>query len=172
MNNKPIKEFIQALKKWDENRNGNGSADLQTLLFIINYGIGVKYETKELRDHTVDDEFNKLESKVIELTEKQGMNQVIIVEGLIAHLSRYFASGMHNALDNLQMKRNFEDNGKEELANKMFEKFETLEYKLGLEFDEINWNKVVADRLNRYELRSWENDKMIEDSKKFRFLQN
>lgn len=172
MSNKPINQFIQAIKEWDENRNGNGAADLQTLLFILNYGVGVKYEPNELHNNTVEDEFNKLESRVIELSEKQGISQVIIVEGLIAHLSRYFARGMHSVVDNLQMKRKFQEQGKEELANKMFEKFETLEYTLAIEWDEITWNKVVTDRLNARELRFWENDKMLEESKKYKFLQN
>ncbi|WP_252225026.1 MULTISPECIES: hypothetical protein [unclassified Clostridium] len=169
MKNEPIKEFIKALSEWNEMKGESNISDLQTLIFLLNHSLGADIDSIGLKC-SLEESIELLEKRVIELTEKQGINQILIVQGLISYVTKYFDGLMKSAFEQLQMYFELKKQGKDHLADsKMFEKFKDSKSRFHMENDKIVWNTVLATRLNEAVINDWEYKEILEKSKKFKF---
>lgn len=157
--NRPINHLIDALIEWNEpSRDCERAHDLNTLVSLLNIEIGGLSAIDDV-SLNLDRNLEILENRVIELSDKFGINEVIIIRGLISFLTDYFGRGYKSLVTNLKMRERIIS--KQGYCSDIFDKFIKVDYEISLEFDEIDWNVIVSKRLNEYQLYSFEQSLML-----------
>ncbi|MBY6980904.1 hypothetical protein HYI11_15710 [Clostridium botulinum] len=165
MNMSLVDNLIEGLQEWNNMRNTSKAQDYSTLLSIINHKIGIKCSEMFDSNSDIETQLKLLKERVLEQCNEQRINEVMLIEGIVAGITRYFNNGYERLVDNLAMNEEF---GKKNYKSpKMFEKIKTIEYRVGTELDEEVWNKIAAKRFNKYSFNRMDNQEFLENSKKF-----
>lgn len=170
MNKLPVDILIEGLKEWNEKRNYNNAQDYLTLLMIINADLGVSLSKVFDEKANINTELEVLRKRVCELCETEHINQIMLIEGIVSKITRFFSNGYKGLVENLCVMEKFEE--KKENAPKIFEKFKTLEYRQGVELDEQVWNEIISSKLSKYDFNMMDNQKFLKEyeNQKDKFL--
>lgn len=159
----PVDQLIEGLEEWNNRRDTNKATDYLSLLTMINFNVGSDTSKFMKSDADIQTNLEILRERILELSNKQHINQVVLVEGIISNITRYFTSGYKIIVRNLILNEKFSIKSKN--ITKIVEKFKKTEYRVGVELDEQVWNEIVSKRFSKYCFDSMENEILLKDYK-------
>ena len=161
----PVDVLIEGLEEWNRIRNTNKAQDYLTLLMIINSDLGNDLLQVYNDESDIEDQLNLLKSKVIELSDEKNVNQVMLVEGIVTRITRFFRNSYKATLNNLIIESKFKDDSD---IPEAFKKFKTTEYFIGIGLDEKAWEKIVASKFSNFSLEQMDDQILIKKMKKLK----
>ncbi|CEQ14840.1 hypothetical protein [Paraclostridium sordellii] len=167
MEKMPVDILIEGLEEWNKKRNSKKAQDYLTLLSILNGDLGNDLSEIFNPDEGIQKQLDLLRARVIELSTEQNINQVMIVEGIVSRISRYFRRSYSATLRNLIM---FESIDKNEMphAEHLAEKLKNPEYLIGMELDETEWDSIVSKHFNDFLLGLMDTQNILKEIEKLK----
>jgi len=145
--------FIDALKEWDNIRGDFKSEELVTFVYMANYTLGHRdidfNETKEER-------LIGFEKRIKYLIEKQKINELFIIKGLIYYITNFLKNRMITHGDGILFHEDFlRDNPGLKLGGKVLEKLKSPDCLLKMKNDYYRWKEIVANKLSEEQFEKW-----------------
>lgn len=167
MNLLPVDEFLEGLEEWNKTRNGSIATDYLSLLIITNVDLGMSKSAALNQDTNIEEQRTWLRERILSICQNERINQVMLIEGIVSRITRYFSNGFKALVNNLKLSEKMRER---EVNSPTMERFKTIEYGVDIELDEQVWNEIVSKRFSKHLFNLMDNyelDKELQTAKKY-----
>jgi hypothetical protein len=165
MKHPAIENFISALREWDEVTGEYKAADFHTLLFSINYQIGIK-DHSMLRENDTDKFLNSLEARIKGLVNDEKMREIFLIKSLTNYVTKFFKDMLETHGDSILFNEKIINEHPEmEVIKEVLERLKESNYVTKIKVNCYRWQEIVSIRLSDEQFDAFDRDLIIENAK-------
>jgi hypothetical protein len=165
MKHPAIENFISALREWDEVTGEYKAADFHTLLFSINYQIGIK-DHSMLRERDTNKCLDSLEARINGLVNDEKIRELFLIKSLTEYVTTFFKDMLETHGDSIIFhERILNEHPELEASKDVLERLKASNYKIKVKVNCYRWQEIVSVRLSDEQFDTFERDLMIEVGK-------